>query len=59
MLDLCAGTGDVYQLLLSHFEEVIGADFCLPMLHNGTARFNDGGLGAVQGDALKLPFNDQ
>ncbi|MCB0319933.1 MAG: ubiquinone/menaquinone biosynthesis methyltransferase [Bdellovibrionales bacterium] len=60
VLDLCTGTGDVYLDLLKDFKKVVGVDFCFPMLHEGALQKGAfrSGLGALQGDALKLPFHD-
>ena len=55
VLDLCTGTGDLLPLLERRCSQVIGGDFCFPMLERGRAR----GLFAaplVQCDALRLPF---
>lgn len=58
VLDLCTGTGDLLPLLRHRFGEVIGADFCLPMLQAG-AKKKARGFTLVQADALALPFRDQ
>ena len=61
VLDVCSGTGEWTALL----RQVVGpegfvaaADFSLPMLQNGAARFEKNGVGEVQGDAMRLPFAD-
>lgn len=58
ILDLCTGTGDLLRLLRGRFTTVLGADFCLPMLQVGQARPGHAGLALIQGDALRLPFQD-
>ena len=61
VLDVCSGTGE----WAAHLRQVVGptglvaaADFSLPMLQCGAARFGDNGVGEVQGDATRLPFRD-
>ncbi len=61
VLDVCSGTGE----WAAHLRQVVGpdgfvaaADFSLPMLRNGKARFAVNRVGEVQGDATKLPFSD-
>ncbi len=61
VLDLCCGTGDVYlDFNVGAKAQVIGADFCHPMLtaaHKKTQR--KGILPALlEADALTLPFAD-
>lgn len=56
-LDLCTGTCDLIKPLSSKYDRVVGADFCLPMLQNGKQKSL--GFSVVQGDGLKLPFQDQ
>lgn len=58
VLDLCTGTGDLLPLLERRCREVIGGDFCLPMLEQGRAR-GRATAALVQCDALRLPFADQ
>lgn len=60
-LDVCSGTGE----WTSHLRSVVGpegfvaaADFSLPMLRHGAARFEKNRVGEVQGDATVLPFAD-
>ncbi len=61
VLDVCSGTGE----WAAHLRRVVGpkgfvaaADFSLPMLQHGAARFAESGVGEVQGDAARLPFAD-
>ena len=61
VLDICSGTGE----WAAHLREAVGpsglvaaADFSLPMLRHGAARFAQSGVGEVQGDAAQLPFAD-
>ncbi|HLQ36284.1 MAG TPA: ubiquinone/menaquinone biosynthesis methyltransferase [Planctomycetota bacterium] len=58
VLDVCAGTGDLTLLLARAGAQVIGADFCVPMLTRACSKA--GGRGArpwfVGADALALPF---
>lgn len=56
-LDLCTGTGDLLPALHGKAAQVIGADFCMPMLKEG-ARRHGLNFPLVQADALKLPFAD-
>lgn len=59
ILDIACGTGDL-TLDLMHAAprrcEVVGVDFCLPMLR--LARRKGRGLPFLQGDGLRLPFAD-
>lgn len=59
VLDVCTGTGEWAE----HLRQVVGAsgfvaaaDFSLPMLRHGAARFAKNGIEEVQGDAAQLPF---
>lgn len=54
VLDLCTGTGDLVPLLQRPGREVIGADFCEPMMAVGRKRFPN--VSFVFADAMKLPF---
>ncbi len=61
VLDVCSGTGE----WAAHLRQVVGpdgfvaaADFSLPMLQCGAARFENNRVGEVQGDAMRLPFAD-
>ena len=59
VLDVCSGTGDWAVRLRQAVGPtglVAAADFSLPMLQNGAARFARNGVGEVQGDASRLPF---
>lgn len=59
VLDLCTGTGDL-ALKLSSKAQVIGCDFCHPMLVLGQEKVESNQLSGsilfVEGDALQLPF---
>lgn len=58
-LDLCAGTLDVAATLISlrGFDgQVVGADFAVPMLREGTGKAPGGRLFPVGADALCLPL---
>lgn len=57
--DLATGTGDLFRRLAARSGTVVGIDFCLPMLRAGQ-KLNAGfGLGLAQGDALRLPLQDE
>lgn len=56
VLDLCTGTGDLLPLLAERCKEVVGGDFCEPMLEIARKRYPK--LELVQCDALNLPFAD-
>lgn len=66
LLDVCTGTGDVAFSLLQRLHgqgEVIGTDFCAPMLEIARKKAAERGLGEekvrfVEADALRLPFRD-
>jgi demethylmenaquinone methyltransferase/2-methoxy-6-polyprenyl-1,4-benzoquinol methylase len=59
-LDVCAGTGDLSLALQRSGAEVVGADFCAPMLVRAAAKGAQ--LAAkprfLAADALALPFGD-
>lgn len=59
VLDLCTGTGDL-ALELSKLAQVVGCDFCRPMLTLGQKKAERNelrhGVEFVEGDALSLPF---
>ena len=62
VLDVACGTGDLSLALVAGTKaQVIGLDFCQPMLDIAAAKSSDRGLGIpfVEGDALKLPFRDR
>ena len=54
-LDICTGTGDMIPILLGRASEVVGIDFCRPMLEAGQGKREVRGR-VIQADALKLPF---
>ena len=59
VLDVCTGTGDWTTNLRRAVGPkglVAAADFSLPMLQQGAARFARNGVGETQGDATRLPF---
>lgn len=65
ILDLCTGTGDLalaYQRAAHGKAEVVGADFCHPMLVIGRQK-GEAANGApprfVEADAQRLPFQDE
>ena len=58
VLDLCTGTGDLLPILKKRFGNVVGADFCLPMLQFARSK-NEKSTEIMQADALCLPFKDQ
>lgn len=60
-LDLCTGTGDLLKPLSARAGNVVGADFCLPMLEMARAKRRDQpeNVNLLQGDALRLPFRDE
>ncbi len=55
VLDLCTGTGDLLKPLGKKFKNVIGVDFCFPMIKEGKRYTNN----LAQGDALSLPFKNE
>lgn len=64
VLDICTGTGDLALDLARHLGpagEVVGLDFCAPMLRRGLQKAQRKGwnhLTWIQADALYLPFSD-
>lgn len=58
-LDVCAGTGDLSLALQRAGAEVVGADFCAPMLVRAAAKaVQRPGVRFLAGDAMSLPFAD-
>src|SRR5688572_13634498 len=60
-LDVCAGTGDLTLALQRAGAQVVGADFCAPMLARALAKSGPSapaGARFVAADALALPFAD-
>jgi len=57
-LDLCTGTGDLLPLLKQRCDEVIGGDFCVPMLDIAVKRGFLQATPLLKCDALTLPFPD-
>lgn len=58
-LDVCAGTGDLSLALQRCGAEVVGADFCAPMLVRAAAKCGQrAGPRFLAADALALPFGD-
>jgi len=61
-LDLCTGTADLVKPLSKLFKQVVGADFCAPMLEKGREKLKRWGIKnaqLVQADAMRLPFADK
>lgn len=65
ILDLCTGTGDLafaYDRAAEGKVEIVGADFCAPMLARAVAKAAKRGAAGrikfVEADAQKLPFPD-
>ena len=58
VLDVCTGTGDLAMAL--HGDQVVGADFCLPMLERARHKVLSRGRAVplCAADALRLPFAD-
>ena len=57
VLDVACGTGDLSQELFENIgEQIIGLDFCRPMLERAHDKAPQ--ISFVEGDALQLPFND-
>jgi demethylmenaquinone methyltransferase / 2-methoxy-6-polyprenyl-1,4-benzoquinol methylase len=58
-LDLCTGTGDLLPILSRRYSQVVGADFCRPMLDVADKKYGSHkGISLCQADALDLPFAD-
>lgn len=62
-LDVACGTGDLsLALVAATSARVIGLDFCRPMLEHAARKAADGASARcffIEGDALRLPFNDE
>lgn len=61
VLDCCAGTGELSAAArkkVGGSGQVISADFSLPMLQAGSARYLSAGCVPIQVDVLSLPFAD-
>lgn len=57
VLDVACGTGDLSIALFENTgAQVVGLDFCRPMLELAAKKNRD--LSLVEGDALRLPFDD-
>jgi len=62
VLDVACGTGDLSLALVAGTQaQVVGLDFCRPMLDVAAAKSSQRGFAIpfVEGDALRLPFRDQ
>jgi demethylmenaquinone methyltransferase/2-methoxy-6-polyprenyl-1,4-benzoquinol methylase len=62
ILDVACGTGDLsLALAVGTHADVVGLDFCRPMLDIAVAKSSERGLAIpfVEGDALKLPVRDR
>jgi len=62
VLDVACGTGDLSLALVAGTQaQVVGLDFCRPMLNIAAAKSSQRGLAIrfVEGDALRIPFRDQ
>ncbi|MEI7984114.1 MAG: ubiquinone/menaquinone biosynthesis methyltransferase [Armatimonadota bacterium] len=60
VLDLCCGTGDFLPILrgkVGDRGEVVGIDFCEPMISQASAKDENSLL--IVGDACELPFEDE
>ena len=62
-LDIATGTGELaFEMARQGARSVIGADFCIEMLHAATCKAERTGLaariGLVAADAMRLPFAD-
>lgn len=65
VLDCCTGTGDLALMLAEHLQgrvEVVGSDFCAPMLDLARAKLADmrppRPVKFVEADSQQLPFED-
>ncbi|MEO7970010.1 MAG: class I SAM-dependent methyltransferase, partial [bacterium] len=62
VLDVACGTGDLSLAFAGGTKaQVVGLDFCRPMLDIAAVKASDRGLPIpfLEGDALKLPFRDR
>jgi demethylmenaquinone methyltransferase/2-methoxy-6-polyprenyl-1,4-benzoquinol methylase len=62
ILDVACGTGDLsFTLFESGEAQIVGIDFCRPMLEIASSKALKGGfhVGFIEGDALSLPFLDR
>ncbi len=66
VLDVCTGTADLalaYWRSAGRKIQVVGADFCRPMLEIGNRKCDRAGaedhVGLVEADTLRLPFDDE
>ena len=60
-LDVACGTGDLaFAIAEATGAQIIGIDFCRPMLDIAVSKASNGGLAVpfIEGDALKLPFGE-
>ncbi len=60
-LDLCAGTLDLSIEFLKQcpYSRILAADFCFPMLKEGTHKISTRSIIPVTADALNLPFKNE
>ena len=60
VLDVACGTGDLSLVLArAGAGEVVGLDFCRPMLEIARHKADGQEIAFVEGDALRLPFEDE
>lgn len=57
-VDACCGTGDLTLALSAAGAEVVGVDFCVPMLERAERKRARGRRVFAHGDALALPLDD-
>lgn len=60
ILDVCCGTGSVILTFKEHYPDsfAVGYDFSPGMLRMAKAKDTEGGVFFMEGDAAKLPFED-
>ncbi|MEO0649238.1 MAG: class I SAM-dependent methyltransferase, partial [Planctomycetota bacterium] len=58
VVDACCGTGDLTLALSKAGAEVVGVDFCAPMLERAERKAAHGRRVFAHGDALALPLED-